>query len=76
MTRRPPPGASAPTSPERRRYPTLREVLDELVEHVRDIARRAPRMSPDELAYAQQRLEWLADEVWRLAIRGEEGQAP
>jgi hypothetical protein len=24
-------------------------------------------MSPAELDYAQQRLEWLADEVWRVA---------
>jgi hypothetical protein len=29
-------------------------------------------MHPDELAYAQQRLEWLADEVWRTAT----GQEP
>jgi hypothetical protein len=62
----------APRTPERRRNPTLREVLDELVGHVRDIARRARGMSQDELDYAQQRLEWLADEVWRLAVRGED----
>lgn len=70
MTRRS--GAAAPPTPERRRNPTLREVLDELVGHVRDIARRARTMSQDELDYAQQRLEWLADEVWRVAVRGEE----
>ena len=67
MTRR----STAPPTPERRRNPTLREVLDELVSHVRDIARRARTMSQDELDYAQQRLEWLADELWRLAVRGE-----
>jgi len=65
-------GPDAPSSPERRRNPTLREVLDELVAHVRDIARRARTMSRDELGYAQQRLEWLADEVWRLAVEGED----
>jgi hypothetical protein len=27
-------------------------------------------MSQEELDYAQQRLEWLADEVWQLAVRG------
>ncbi len=70
MTRRS--GATAPPTPERRRKPTLREVLDELVGHVRDIARRAPTMSQSELDYAQQRLEWLADEVWRLAVKGED----
>lgn len=65
-------GSAAPPSPERRRNPTLREVLDELVSHVRDVARRARSMSQDEMDYAQQRLEWLADEVWRLAVRGED----
>lgn len=50
---------------ERRVNRPLREVLDELLAHARDIARRARTMSPAELDYAQQRLEWLADEVWR-----------
>lgn len=72
MTRRS--GSDAPPrpAPERRRKPTLREVLDELVEHVRQVTRGAPTMTPDERDYAQQRLEWLADEVWRLAVQGED----
>lgn len=70
MTRRSRP--AAPPAPERRQNRTLREVLDELVAHVRDIARRARSMSRAELDYAQQRLEWLADEVWRLAVKGED----
>src|SRR2546426_700282 len=52
---------------ERRRNRPLREVLDDLLTHARDIARRAKQMTPAELDYAQQRLEWLADEVWRAA---------
>jgi hypothetical protein len=52
---------------ERRSNRPLREVLDELLSHTREIARRAKDMKPDELDYAQQRLEWLADEVWRVA---------
>ncbi len=52
---------------ERRQNLSLREVLDELVAHARVIARQAGQMSPDELEYAQERLEWLADEVWRVA---------
>ncbi len=61
--------ASSTTShvPERRHNRPLREVLDELLSHTRDIARRAKTMTPAELDYAQQRLEWLADEVWRLS---------
>lgn len=65
------PGAGAGASPrpggERRVNRPLREVLDELLGHAREIARRAKTMSPAELDYAQQRLEWLADEVWRVA---------
>ncbi|HEX4600729.1 MAG TPA: hypothetical protein VH116_04990 [Gemmatimonadales bacterium] len=53
--------------PERRHNRPLREVLDDLLAHARDIARRAKQMTPAEFDYAQQRLEWLADEVWRVA---------
>jgi hypothetical protein len=55
---------------ERRSKRSLRELLDELMAHTREIARRAKRMTPAELDYAQQRLEWLADEVWRVATGG------
>ena len=55
---------------ERRSNRSLREVLDDLLAHAREIARRAKEMSPAELDYAQQRLEWLADEVWRLSTGG------
>jgi hypothetical protein len=55
---------------ERRRNPSLREALDDLLAHTREIARRAKEMAPAELDYAQQRLEWLADEVWRVATGG------
>ncbi len=56
-----------PVQGERRHNRPLREVLDELLSHTRDIARRAKTMTPAEVDYAQQRLEWLADEVWRVA---------
>ncbi len=52
---------------ERRTNRPLREVLDELLVHAREIARRSKDMTPAELDYAQQRLEWLADEVWHNA---------
>jgi hypothetical protein len=53
--------------PERRQNASLREILDDLVSHARVIARQVRQMSPQELEYAQERLEWLADEVWRVA---------
>lgn len=52
---------------ERRQNHTLREVLGDLVSHARDIAQRAGTMTPAQLEQAQERLEWLADEVWRIA---------
>src|SRR5258705_12723518 len=63
------PTASTPVQGERRRNRPLREVLDELLSHTRDIARRAKTMTPAEVDYAQQRLELLADPVWRVAKR-------
>ena len=65
-------GSPPPPAHERRHNRPLREVLDELLSHTREIARRAKRMTPAELDYAEQRLEWLADEVWRIAT----GEAP
>lgn len=63
---------SQPRLAERRRFVALREVLDELISFVRQVSRNAPTMSEEELEYAQQRLEWLADEVWRLVLEGGE----
>lgn len=60
----------APTN-ERRHNHSLREILGELVVHARDIAQRAGTMTPEELEQAQERLEWLADEVWHAAVGSE-----
>ena len=60
---------------ERRSNRDLREVLDELVDHVRHVARDLKGMSTDELEYAQERLEWLAEEVWRAATTPKEPPA-
>ncbi|HYT72356.1 MAG TPA: hypothetical protein VEK78_13310 [Gemmatimonadales bacterium] len=56
---------------ERRSNHPLRDVLDELLAHTRDLSRRGKTMTPAELEYAEQRLEWLADEVWRVATGGQ-----
>jgi len=58
-------------SDERRVNRELREVLDELVEHVRYVARNVQTMSKQDLEYAEERLEWLADEVWRAATEAD-----
>jgi hypothetical protein len=56
-----------PRQEERRHNRPLRDVLDDFLHHARDVTRRAKAMTPAELDYAQQRLEWLADEVWQAA---------
>src|SRR5688572_21424456 len=66
-TRQPSPG-------ERRRNPELRELLDELLTHVRTLSRAAREMSDAERSYAQQRLEWLADEIWRVSTESGSGR--
>ncbi len=53
---------------ERRRNLLLRDLLDELVEHVRNVTQSAPVMPLEELEYAQDRLEWLADEIWQTVM--------
>lgn len=59
------------TPSERRSNLGLREIVNDLVGHVRWISQHLPELSSDELNFAQDRLEWLADEVWRLTVEGE-----
>jgi hypothetical protein len=57
---------------ERRQDIALRELVQDLLVHVRDLSSKARNMSDRDLDYAQQRLEWLADEVWRAVTEMEE----
>ncbi|MGH7614557.1 MAG: hypothetical protein ACREMW_11035 [Gemmatimonadales bacterium] len=59
---------------ERRHNHTLRELLEELVGLARDLARRSRGLSPEALDQAQERLEWLANEIGREAARLEQPQ--
>ncbi len=58
---------------ERRHNLQLRELVQDLLIHVRDLSQKARTMSDQDLDYSQQRLEWLADEVWRAVTEMEEG---
>ncbi len=60
--------------PERRKRAALREAVQDLLQHVRNIADGARTMSDHELSYAEERLEWLADEVWRTVTELEDGE--
>jgi hypothetical protein len=53
------------SSRERRQNIALRELLDELIQLSRHLSNHAPTLAASELAYARDRLEWLADEIWR-----------
>ena len=69
MAEKPPRPTESSEESDRRRNQPLRELLDELVALVRTLARKSPDMSPDELDYAQDRLQWLADEIWQSATQ-------
>jgi hypothetical protein len=66
--KRTPASSRAAAGSDRRANLSLREALDELVQHVRVVARTLDTMAPQERAYAQERLEWLADELWRITL--------
>ncbi len=57
-----------PKQDERRRDLAMRELLDELLQHVRNIAAHGRTMPQADLEYAQDRLEWLADEIWQKVM--------
>ena len=59
------PRRRAKSRDERRRNPVLRELMDELLDHVRTVTQDALVMPREDLEYARDRLEWLADEIWR-----------
>lgn len=39
----------------------------------RHLARNAPHMPPNELTYARERMDWLANEIWEQATRRPSG---
>jgi hypothetical protein len=65
--------ATGRSAPERRKNPVLRELLDELLSHVRVLSREAPVLPPDTLETTRHRVEWLADEIWDAATHAAEG---
>jgi hypothetical protein len=69
-------GTSGKRDLERRRHITLRELLDEMIEIARHLSQRSPEMSPAELLYARERMEWLADEIWDHAMNAGSRKAP
>ncbi len=53
-----------PQKERRRRNPTLRRLVDDLLNHVRDLSGEVEALSAEELADAQQRFNWIAELTW------------
>lgn len=61
----------APGSADERRWNLeLRGRLDEIMDIARHLSQHADEMAEDELQAQQDRIEWLADEIWRSAVYG------
>lgn len=55
------------SAPERRQNQPLRELLDEMIALARRLSSDGASLSPAELDYAHERMEWLAEEIWEQA---------
>jgi hypothetical protein len=61
----------APGSEDERRWNLeLRSRLDEVMGIARHLSQHADEMTEAELQAQQDRIEWLADEIWRSAVYG------
>ncbi len=64
--------ATGRSAPERRKNPVLRELLDEMLAHVRLLAVESPNLDSEQLDQTRRRVEWLADEIWDAATHAAE----
>jgi hypothetical protein len=64
--------ATGRSAPERRKNPVLRELLDEMLAHVRLLAVETPNLDSEQLDQTRRRVEWLADEIWDAATHAAE----
>lgn len=55
---------STPRTERRDQNPTLRKLVDGLLEHVRDLSNRVDGLSPGELEYEHERFNWIAELMW------------
>lgn len=57
--------ASTPLRNEQRdKNPTLRGLVDGLLDHIRDLSSRVDDMTPEELEYEHQRFNMIAELMW------------
>jgi len=60
------PTLSLPETERRDRNPTLRRLVDELLEHVRELSHRVDQLSPGELEGERQRFNMIAELMWAV----------
>ena len=58
------PGPTPPREEQRQRNPTLRGLVDGLLDHIRDLSSRVDDLTPEELEYEQQRFNLIAELMW------------
>ena len=58
------PGTTPPQNEQRQRNPTLRRLVDGLLEHIRDLSSRVDEMAPEELEAEHERFNWTAELMW------------
>lgn len=56
--------STPPQNEQRQRNPTLRGLVDGLLEHIRDLSNRVDDLSPEELEYEHQRFNMIAELMW------------
>ncbi len=60
------PTFSLPQTERRDRNPTLRKLVDALLEHVRELSHRVDQLSPGELEGERQRFDMIAELMWAV----------
>ena len=53
-----------PEQDQRQKNPTLRGLVNGLLEHIRDLSGRVDDLSPEELEYEHERFNTIADLMW------------
>ncbi len=56
--------STPPQNEQRQHNPTLRGLVDGLLEHIRDLSNRVDDLSPEELEYEHQRFNMIAELMW------------
>ena len=57
-------GATPLQNEQRKKNPTLRGLVDGLLDHIRDLSSRVDDLSPEELEYEHQRFDMIAELMW------------